>query len=186
MHWIFPAKIKQVKIKRYWKVSVNNFACFSCCLLLLCFDFFLIKTQTSYKFITGSAHPQDNLGRNETPALREKCPYSEIFWFVFSRIQTEYEPEKLRMRVLSPQFRAKQNISFSIDNISESTTRKFLGLVQYFVHTLLAYVHNYILKNSQCKIKQRLKMSGTGSAQKLLIAIFWKFCKFLINRIPLL
>ena len=23
-------------------------------------------------------------------ALREKCPYSEIFWSVFSRIRTEY------------------------------------------------------------------------------------------------
>ena len=26
---------------------------------------------------------------------REKCPYSEIFWSVFSRIRTEYGPEKL-------------------------------------------------------------------------------------------
>ena len=23
--------------------------------------------------------------------LREKCPYSELFWFLFSRIWTEYE-----------------------------------------------------------------------------------------------
>ena len=28
--------------------------------------------------------------------LREKCRYSEYFWSVFSRIWTEYEPEKLR------------------------------------------------------------------------------------------
>ena len=25
-----------------------------------------------------------------TLPLREKCPYSELFWFVFSRIRTEY------------------------------------------------------------------------------------------------
>ena len=32
---------------------------------------------------------------NET--LREKCPYSELFWSVFSRIRTEYE--KIRTRI---------------------------------------------------------------------------------------
>ena len=30
-------------------------------------------------------------------ALRKKCPYSELFWSVFSRIRTEYG-EILRMR----------------------------------------------------------------------------------------
>ena len=25
--------------------------------------------------------------------LREKCPYAELFWSVFSRIRTEYGPE---------------------------------------------------------------------------------------------
>ena len=30
-------------------------------------------------------------------SLREKCPYLEIFWSVFSRIRTEYGPEKLRI-----------------------------------------------------------------------------------------
>ena len=36
-------------------------------------------------------------------ALREKCLYSEYFWSVFSRIRTEYEPEKLRIRTLFAQ-----------------------------------------------------------------------------------
>ena len=35
--------------------------------------------------------------------LREKCPYSEFFWPVFSRIRTEYGSEKLRTRTLSTQ-----------------------------------------------------------------------------------
>ena len=25
------------------------------------------------------------------PTLRENCPYSEFFWYVFARIRTEYE-----------------------------------------------------------------------------------------------
>ena len=29
--------------------------------------------------------------------LREKCPYLEFLWTVFSRIRTEYGPEKLRI-----------------------------------------------------------------------------------------
>ena len=39
-----------------------------------------------------------------TPPLREKCPYSELFWSSFSRIQTEYGeillifPYSVRMR----------------------------------------------------------------------------------------
>ena len=31
---------------------------------------------------------------NGSITLREICPYSELFWSVFSRIQSEYEPEK--------------------------------------------------------------------------------------------
>ena len=34
------------------------------------------------------------------PTLREKCPYSKFFWSVFSRIRTEYGPEKPRIRTL--------------------------------------------------------------------------------------
>ena len=33
-------------------------------------------------------------------SLRKRCPYSELFWSVFSRIRTEYEPEELRIRTL--------------------------------------------------------------------------------------
>ena len=33
--------------------------------------------------------------------LREKCPYSEFFWSVFSYIRTEYGPGKLRIRTIS-------------------------------------------------------------------------------------
>ena len=33
-------------------------------------------------------------------ALREKCSYLEFFWSAFSRIRTEYGPEKLRIRTL--------------------------------------------------------------------------------------
>ena len=33
-------------------------------------------------------HPQNQFCTTFT--LREKCPYSELFWFVFSNIRTEY------------------------------------------------------------------------------------------------
>ena len=33
-------------------------------------------------------------------SLREKCPCSEFFWSIFSRIPTEYGPENLRIRTL--------------------------------------------------------------------------------------
>ena len=29
-------------------------------------------------------------GEEDNLLLRKKCPYSELFWFVFSRIRTEY------------------------------------------------------------------------------------------------
>ena len=38
------------------------------------------------------------------PQLWEKCSYSEFFWFVFSRIRTEYG-EKLRISPYSVQMR---------------------------------------------------------------------------------
>ena len=39
-----------------------------------------------------------------TLALRKKCPYSELFWSVFSRIRTEYG-EILRISPYSVQMR---------------------------------------------------------------------------------
>ena len=36
-------------------------------------------------------------------SLRKSCPYSEFFWSVFSRIQTEHRPEKRRTRKLFTQ-----------------------------------------------------------------------------------
>ena len=36
--------------------------------------------------------------------LHEKCPYSELFWPVFSRIRTEYGPEQLQVRTFFTQY----------------------------------------------------------------------------------
>ena len=52
----------------------------------------------------------------KTRALRRKCPYSEFFWSVFSRIQYlsvfspnagKYGPEKLQIRIHFRQWRSK-------------------------------------------------------------------------------
>ena len=39
-----------------------------------------------------------------TLSLREKCPYSEFYRSIFSRIWTEYGPEKLRIWTLLMQY----------------------------------------------------------------------------------
>ena len=40
------------------------------------------------------------LEREVFHSLHKMCPLSELFWSVFSRIQTQYGPEKLRIRAL--------------------------------------------------------------------------------------
>ena len=54
---------------------------------------------------TNSSFAKGNIYENlRNYALREKCPYLELFWFAFSRIRTEYgethriSPESVRMR----------------------------------------------------------------------------------------
>ena len=42
----------------------------------------------------------ENHGIFVTSAVREKCPYSELFWSAFSRVQTKYgEILKIRTRI---------------------------------------------------------------------------------------
>ena len=43
-----------------------------------------------------------------TFALREKCPYSEFFWSVFSPNTGKYRPEKFRIRTLFKQCRIRR------------------------------------------------------------------------------
>ena len=45
--------------------------------------------------------------------LREKCPYSELFWSVFSRIRTEYG-EILRMRENTDQNISKHGTFYAV------------------------------------------------------------------------
>ena len=52
--------------------------------------------------------------------LREKCPYSEFFWFVFTPNAGKYGPEKLRIRTLFTQW----TFSFFKKNFSDFSTRK--------------------------------------------------------------
>lgn len=65
---------------------------------------------------------------------------------------------------------------FIINNISELTTKRFMALCQYFVHTL--WIHNDRLESSQYKTKQKLKLSGVNSVEKLLLTIFFSFFFF--------
>ena len=56
-------------------------------LILLLFLCIQIARLTIYSFRNGNLLP-----------LREKCPYLELFWSVFSRIWTEYGPGWLKIR----------------------------------------------------------------------------------------
>ena len=48
-----------------------------------------------------------------------------------------------------------------------------MALCQYLVHTL--WIHNDRLESSQYKTKQKLKLSGVDSVEKLLLTIFFSF-----------
>ena len=74
-------------------------------------------------------------GSLQEETLREKCPYSDFFWSIFSRIWTfftlylsvcspnagKYGPEKLRIRPLFTQWKSSQAFKYS-----EITTDKLL------------------------------------------------------------
>ena len=63
-----------------------------CCLNILYF----VRHSFSYNFHFSKVSKTAKKGKIRPPmkflnfTLREKCPYSELFWSVFSRIRTEY------------------------------------------------------------------------------------------------
>ena len=48
----------------------------------------------------------ENFALHERP---EKCPYSEFFWSIFSRIRTEYRPERFQIQILFTQWNKTSN-----------------------------------------------------------------------------
>ena len=58
-------------------------------------------------------------------SMRKKCPYSEFFWFISSRIRTECGQEKFQIRTLFPQWMSPCQKLLVIENsiklIQEST-----------------------------------------------------------------
>ena len=64
--------------------------------------------------------------------LRERCPYSELFWSAFSRIRTEYgdilhiSPHSVRMRENADQNNFEHGHFSRSDNITESHIRKII------------------------------------------------------------
>ena len=77
---------------------------------------------------------------NSEPTLREMCPYLEFFWYVFSRIRSEYAfcsnagkygPKKLRIRTLFEQFQISNlsecsRISLHVLTVRSHALSKFL------------------------------------------------------------
>ena len=74
--------------------------------------------------------------------LREKCPYSEFSWSVFSPNAGKYGPEKLRIRTLFMQYqKSKTNAEFKIP-VAIVVVRKYglEKLICYVCKNLLADV----------------------------------------------
>ena len=78
------------------------------------------------------------VSKHYTIALREKCPYSELFWSVFSRILTEYgeiqsiSPDLVQMRENMRQNNSKYGPFFSVSDISsrlQHQKSKYSGLL---------------------------------------------------------
>ena len=67
----------------------------------------------------------------ERKSLREKCLYSELFRSVFSRIPTEYGPEKLKIRALHAAIYAK--ISSRRPLFSVTLLTHLMLLVSFYV-----------------------------------------------------
>ena len=73
--------------RKTWKFSSVKYSAMSSLLMK--------KTSSPRMFFT----PKQAI--SSVTSLREKCPYSELFWSAFCRIQTEYG-EILRLSVFSP------------------------------------------------------------------------------------
>ena len=64
----------------------------------------ITKIVTSSSFLLKKFCLYNTSSRTATNSLREKCPYSELFWSVFSRTRTEYG-EILRISLYSVRMR---------------------------------------------------------------------------------
>ena len=109
-------------------------------------------------------------------ALREKCPYSEFFWCVFSRIWTEYRkilrisPYSVQMRENTAQKNSKnRHFSRSVGSFSTSSRirteyRKILRISPYSVQMR----ENMAQKNSKNRHFSRSvgSLSTSGNIRK--------------------
>ena len=98
-------------------------------------------------------------------ALREKCPYSKLFWSVFSRIRIEYGPEYLRMRTLFTQW---QTIKIFVFRHFHAVTCYYF----YLQHLQLFKIRDLIAVNYSRKTLHRRCLAGFWIR-------LWKLCKFL-------
>ena len=76
------------------------------------------------------------------PTLREKCPYSELFWFVLSRIRTEYS---VRMRgKIRTWITPNTDTSYVVPIFQNSSWKYYL--IKF--HDQMIYNSRKILKNA--------------------------------------
>ena len=109
--------------------------------------------------------------------LRKKCPYSEFFWSVFSRIWTECGPEKLRITRVFTQY-AKRIIIIA----STETNLTGLFLFHSFVSMLHIYVKNaHFQSESTSYLPNLVSQTQERNNPNKLFVIFdtaWKMSKY--------
>ena len=91
--------------------------------------------------------------------MREKCPYLEFFWYVFSRIRTEYGPEKLGIRTLFTQWDVWQVPKCASGTQKFGTYRATLFSKTVFESNEISNRFNYVsnklhVKNIKFKIRE--------------------------------
>ena len=78
--------------------------------------------------------------------MPEKCPYSEFFRSVFSRIWTEYGSEKLRMRALFMQYWELVYKNFGAPSTGDLNNIPTNSSDWYFMKTFFLYVDVFASK----------------------------------------
>ena len=103
------------------------------------------------------------LMKNLKIPLREKCPYSEFFWFAFSRIWTEYE-EILQIRTLFTQCIIFRKLGYEI---KETILTKLFYATGLFLYILKTSENQKL--NSGVKKKKQVKWNDSKQKSSMLM-----------------
>ena len=121
---------------------------FFICINYICLDIFKTSSvlRTVFKFLEQNPILTDLLQDSTWPEQDKRIDLEYLTFYKYHLgIFFKVKWPKMRHR------EGKWSVSFFMNNVTESRTIISLGLRQYFVHKLSAWVKNASFKNSQCK-----------------------------------